>query len=195
MRTSLKAMLCVVAALLLGGGQALALPITDTWADPSGDILLDLSNSDQPIPGVRSSYGYQHDITDDGFSVGDTISSATLYVSVRDAGGSEVYRYEIGLAPLQTTIFSNVPNERIDEILLGALSLADLQLDGIIDVVIRITDDSNNQQGLYFVNSSLVAQVNSVSQGTEVPEPGTLAILAFGLAALTCRFRRPRFSK
>src|SRR5687768_11675358 len=116
MRTSFKTMLCVVAAVLLGGGQALALPITDTWADPSGDILLDLSNSDQPIPGVRSSYGYQHDITDDGFSVGDTITSATLFVSLRDVGGSESYVYEIGMDPSQTTILSNVPNNRIDEI-------------------------------------------------------------------------------
>ncbi|HEU4921588.1 MAG TPA: hypothetical protein VFT23_00785 [Burkholderiales bacterium] len=157
-------------------------PVIDTWTDPAGDILLDLDNSDEPIPGVNASYEYQHDITNDGFAIGDTITSATLYVSVRDAGGSEIYQYEIGLGPEQADIFSNVPNNRIDQILLGALSLADLQNDGIIDVVIRITEDSNNQEGLYFVSSRLVAQVDAIGvPPTQVPEPWTLALMAFGL--------------
>lgn len=155
--------------------------VTDTW-DPNEDVLLDLDNDDDPIPGVSTSYEYQHDITDDGFTIGDTITSATLYVSVRDAGGAESYEYEIGLGPYQTSVFSNVPNNRIDQVLLGALSLADLQNDGTIDVVIRITDDSNNQEGLYFVSSRLVAQADSTEVlPAQVPEPWTLALMAFGL--------------
>ena len=158
---------------------AFAGPVTDTW-DPAGDILLDLD--DEPTPGVGTFYGYQHDITDDGFTIGDTITSATLYVSVRDAGGAETYQYEIGLGPEQTDVFSNVPNNRIDQILLGALSLADLQNDRIIDVVIRISEDSNNQEGLYFLSSKLVAQVDFAGvPPAQVPEPWTLALIAFGL--------------
>lgn len=173
---------CVVSVMLsfLMALPASAGPVTDTW-DPN-DVLLDLDNNDDPIPGVSTSYAYQHNITDDGFTIGDTITSATLYVSVRDAGGAEAYQYEIGLGPDETSVFSNVPNNRVDQILLGALSLADLQNDGIIDVVIRITDDSNNQEGLYFVSSRLVAQVDSTaSLPAQVPEPSTLALMTFGL--------------
>ena len=176
---------------LLWAGSAWAGPVTDTWSDPAGAILLDLSNSNQPIPGVSSSYAYQHDITDDGFSLGDTITSAVLSVNVSDTGGSEIYQYEIGLGPNQTTVLSNVPNSRLDEVVLAALSLADLQLDGIIDVVIRITGDTNNQEGLYFVSSSLTAQVtpNSTTPAA-LPVPGTLALVAFGVAGLGWRRRR-----
>jgi hypothetical protein len=167
--------------------------VTDTW-DPN-DVLLDLDNNDDPIPGVSTSYEYQHDITDDGFTIGDTITSATLYVSVRDASGAESYEYQIGLGPSQTSVFSNVPNNRIDQILLGELSLADLQNDGTIDVVIRLTADSNNQEGLYFVSSRLVAQADATeAPSAQVSEPWTLALMAFGLligGGLSAR-RRPR---
>ena len=154
--------------------------VTDTW-DPA-DVLLDLDNDDNPIPGVSTYYQYQHNILDDGFAVGDTITSATLYVTVRDAGGAETYEYEIGLGPYQTSIFSNVPNSREDEILLGVESLADLQTDGIIGVRIQITADSNNQEGLFFVSSRLVAQGDAGGvPPAEVPEPSALALMAFGL--------------
>lgn len=190
---------CVMSVVLsfLMTLPASAGPVTDTWSDADGDVLLDLDNNDDPIPGVSTSYEYEHNITDNGFTIGDTITSATLYVSVRDAGGSETYQYEIQLDPDpdQTKVFSNVPNIRIDEILLGALSLADLQDDGIIGVLIRITADSNNQEGLYFVSSTLVAQVDSTGvPPTQVPEPWTLALVAFGLligGSFSARRRRP----
>jgi hypothetical protein len=166
-------------------------PVTDTWSDPAGDILLDLSNSGQPIPGVSTFYDYQHDITDDGFAIGDTITSATLYVSVRDAGGAESYRYEIGLGPTQTNFFSNVPNNRIDEILLAAPSLGDLQTDGVIDVLIRITADSNNQEGLYFVSSSLIVDFTRVPSA-QISEPWSLALTALGLLMVGSFSSRPR---
>ena len=193
--SAVRTVSCVMGVMLsfLMVLPASAGPVTDTW-DPN-DVLLDLDNNDDPIPGVSTAYEYQHDITDDGFTIGDTITSATLYVSVRDASGAESYEYQIGLGPSQTSVFSNVPNDRIDPILLGALSLADLQNDGMINVVIRITDDSNNQQGLYFVSSTLVAQVDSTEVATaQVPEPWTFSLIALGLligGGLSAR-RRPR---
>lgn len=171
-----------VAFLFLASLPTWAAAVTDVWSDAAGDVLLDLNNSGQAIPGVRAFYGYQHDITDDGFAIGDAITSATLFVSLGDVGGSETYEYEIGLGPLQTTNLSNVPNHRIDEMFLTTPSLDDLEIDGVIDVLIRITGDSNNQQGFYFVSSSLVAQVDSITvQPAQVPEPAILALIAVAL--------------
>lgn len=176
-----------VAFAFLMAAPASAAVVSDTWADPAGAILLDLDNS--PTTGVTS-YAYQHDITDDGFSTGDTITAATIYVTVRDSGGAEDYRYEIGIGPTQTNIFSNVPNSRVDALPLLALSLSDL-LDGRIDVLMRITGDSNNQEGLYFVSSLLVADVAvNDTPSTSVPEPGILVLIGLGIAALGWSSRR-----
>jgi hypothetical protein len=191
--SGIRAASCVMTVVLsfLMTVPASADPVTDTWS--AGNILLDLSNSGQPIPEVSTFYDYQHDITDDGFAIGDTITSATLYLSVRDAGGSENYQYEIGLGPTQTNFFSNVPNNRIDEILLEAPSLGDLQTDGVIDVVIRITADSNNQEGLYFVSSSLTAQVDFTRvPSAQISEPWSLALTALGLLIVGSFSSRPR---
>jgi hypothetical protein len=185
MNLRMWALTMAVALVLLWGASAIGAPLTDTWADPNGAIVLDLSDADLPIPGVNDHYDYVHDITDDGLSLGDSITSAVLYVTVSDSGGSETYQYEVGLGPEQTSMFSNVPNNRVDEIAFGPLSLADLQLDGIIGISIRILEDTRNQEGLYFVSSRLVAQVDPANPtASQIPEPATLALLGFALGGL-----------
>jgi hypothetical protein len=185
--------LLVATALSLGATSSLSAPIVDVWTDPAGDVLLDLDNN--PLPGVTS-YSYVHDITDDGFSIGDTILSATMFVSLRDEGGSETYQYEIGLGGGQINVFSNVPNARIDEIPFLQLSLDDLQLDGIIEVTLRITADSNNQEGLYFVSSRLEVTLDeNGAPPAQIPEPGSAFLLGLGLAGLGWRYRRERRRK
>lgn len=188
MRCAWKIICGIAAAVALSAGTpASATTITDTWTDPVGDVLLDLDDS--PLPGVDS-YAYLHDITDDGFSIGDTISSATLSVTVRDSGGAETYQYEIGVGPAQTGAFSNVPSTRLDQITLSASSLDDLQSDGMLSVLIRITGDSNQQEGFYFVSSSLAVETTSTfPEVAEVPEPATLALIGSGMI-FGWRYRR-----
>ena len=185
----------LLSKILCTAGAAVAMVVTlpaagaivDTWADPSGDVLLDLDDS--PAPGTDT-YAYQHDITDDGFTIGESIISATLFLTVRDSGGSESYQYELGAGPAQVSAFANVPNSRIDQITLSAPSLADLQLDGLLDVVIRITADSSRQEGLYFVSSSLsVDTATATASISNVPEPGTTALVALAMV-LGWRYRR-----
>lgn len=191
MRSAWKIISGIAAAVVVSAAApASAITITDTWNDPAGEVLLDLD--DVPLPGVDT-YAYLHDITDDGFNIGDTISSAILSVTVRDAGGSETYQYEIA-GGAQTSFFSNVPSSRTDQITLSALSLSDLQSDGLLDVLIRITGDSNQQEGLYFVSSSLAVETTSgFPQISQVPEPATLTLIGSGiLLGWRCRRRSSR---
>jgi hypothetical protein len=179
MKLSLKALgISLFLTLLIAPPASAA--VVDSWT-PEEEILLDLDLS----AGVAT-YAYQHDITDDGFTIDDIVDFATLIVTVRDSGGSEAYRYEIGIGPTQINAFLNASNPAsTDEISLLAPSLTDLQFDGIIDVVIRITSDISTQEGLYFVGSLLVAEVYSNgAQANQLPEPTTLALLGIVLAGL-----------
>jgi hypothetical protein len=179
MKLSLKALGTIVFFTLLIAPPASA-AVVDSWS-PEQEILLDLD-----LAAGVATYAFQHDITDDGFAIGDIVNFATLTVTVRDSGGSEAYRYEIGIGPTQIDAFLNASNPAsTDEISLLALSLADLQFDGIIDVVMRITGDISTQEGLYLVGSLLVADVHSNgAQANQLPEPTTLALLAIVLAGL-----------
>ena len=184
MNLSLKALgIGLFLALLTAPASAV---VMDSWT-PAEEILLDLDLS----AGVAA-YAFQHDITDDGFTIGDIVDSATLIVTVRDSGGSEAYRYEIGIGPTQVNAFLNASNPaNTDEISLLAPSLADLQSDGIIDVVMRLTGDLSTQEGLYFIGSLLVADLHRNSaQPNPLPEPTTLALLGVVLANLGYRLRK-----
>ena len=172
-----------VLSALWAATPAGAIPITDT-INPA-DTLITFGSTPSPCPAgftcTTSALSFVHDITDNGFALGDTIISATVAIHLTDTGGSESYQFSIGLAP-QTFSSVNVPGGAgsTDIVTFTAPSLADLQVDGKIGIKVSSTDGAFS-----FADSLLTAQVTKV-----VPEPSTLLLFGAGLAAFGWRVRR-----
>ena len=79
---------------------------------------------------------YVHDITNNGFTVGDTINSATLNIFLTDVGGSESFTSPLLWVETQTE--TNIDPQSTEIIVLSAASKADLQADGLIGVKIEV---------------------------------------------------------
>ena len=180
-----------VLSALWATAPAHAVPITD-FVNPA-DTSIILGSTPTPCPAGftcgTSFLSFVHDITDDGFSVGDTITSATVAIHLTDDNGSEDYTYLIGVG--QTESASNVPTNSTDTYTLSVGSLADLQDDGKIDIKITITS-ANNNLSINFADSTLTAQVTPQGRvgTTDVPAPATPLLLATGLTMFGWRFRR-----
>ena len=175
-----------IAALCTATG-AFALPITDT-VNPT-DTLLTFGSIPAPCPVdfvcATSTLSFTHDITDNGFAPGLSITSATLAVHLTDEGGSENYSILIG-AGLQSLTVANLGSSNIDTIPLNAAALADLAADGAISVAVR-----SNAGSFSFAGSVLTAQVAEASASVSEPAPVALLALALtGLGLTRLRFRK-----
>src|SRR6476646_8021678 len=90
------------AVLLLGAAfavPAVAIPITDV-VNPS-DTTISFGSTPSCPSGFTCSSGslsFVHDITDNGFTLGSVITSATLGIHLTDEGGSEGYTFNVGAA-------------------------------------------------------------------------------------------------
>jgi hypothetical protein len=175
------------AVLSLGivfAAPAVAIPITDI-VNPT-DTTISSGVTPSPCPtGFACSSGalsFVHDITDNGFTLGSVITSATLGIHLTDDNGSEGYTFNVGAA--QTFSSVNVPSSSTDTFALNAASIADLMSDGKITVAVIATSGS-----FAFADSTLIAQV-TVGPSATVPEPGSLALLSLALAAFACTRRR-----
>lgn len=189
----------VAAAVLFGLGAAgpvKAIPISDT-IDPSPDILISFTAAPTPCPSgftcSVANLSWVHDITDNGFALGDTIDSATLVVHLTDTGGSETYSYTIGIGQTETHL--NVGASQFDTHVLSVSSLADLQLDGTISITITHTGapGSSPRTPFSFADATLTAEVTEfavVNPNRELPVPGTLFLFGIGLAIFAGRSRR-----
>ena len=177
---------------------ARAVPITDV-VKPA-DTYVTFGSSPSPCPsGFDCGAGwlsFTHQITDDGFNIGDTIASASLIIKLAEivttGVNQETYRYDIGTQTFSCLNGNCVPNSGVsDSIALDINSLGDLASDGVL----RITINSLSG-GFVFTESSLNAEVSpfvELLDPTSVPLPATPLLLVAGLGALGVSrlYRRP----
>jgi len=170
--------IAAISTLVFSLGSASAIPVSNTY-DPANFLMT--------AGGAVSGATYTHSILN-GSGVGgfydpllDTITSAILSVSVTDTGGNEIYTY--ALDTISSGAFNGVPQARTDVLNFGpGLVLSALALDGMLNVVLTVTDGS-----FTFASSTLEAQVTKGGgqvRANAIPEPGSIALVGLGLLGL-----------
>lgn len=158
---------------------------TDDWTPADDDLSSPLLfGSSYFHPGSYQSYGYTHDIRDDGFEPGvDIIYNYRLSIDLRDDSGCFWDWIEVAYINLPgwwSDALVEIDYESI-ELGISLAGLASLNNSGTLDVTItQIFGD------FYFYGSSFVAC--GVDNST-LPAPGSILLVTTSLLALTC-FRR-----
>jgi hypothetical protein len=136
------------------------------------------------------SYTYQHDITDNFFTLGSALSG-TLRINIYDDNADTVrlllWSFQLGeggLVTVENFDFDTGGTTNGKSDFFSALeinALAALNADGLLDVSVTST------RGDFWVGNSVLEVITF-----DVPEPGTLALLGLSLAGLGAARRRQK---
>ncbi len=142
-------------------------------------LITDTIENDQYLS-TWQSYSYTHDINDDGFMMGSAVSGS-LSIDIRDDVDQWWESFEWSLVVVDdfdfdTDGFTFYANDFQND--LGLEAVASLNADGLLDVTLT------SLWGDFYVGDSVLSVV------TEVPEPGTIALVGAGLFGLFVARRR-----
>lgn len=175
MISSLKRLIVGTAAVIGFVGSANAAFVPASWSDTIGG---------SHYVAAGSSYSYQHNINDSGFQpLHDVITSFSLAIDLYDDQRDGWFEYEIA----EVNIAAGLPDGYVTSFDFGNDAYTGWSLTGLIQLnVLGTLSVTVSSVCTWLVCGDFVVGTSSlVARGySQVPEPGTIALLGLGLLGI-----------